>query len=234
MKTSKTLLLSVFITAVILVVAGSVVSARLSNNQAAAREEQYRQLIEQANQQITQANQDIVSLQEKLSQTQPQPGGSPAEPQAAVSAEQAAEVARAQAEAGQDMQKAPELVSFEGKAAYEVLFANGSIYVDANSGQVLFNGTVPQKITANQAARVAAEYLHEPAVLTVDQILFRSQPLYRVIFKSGTMVYLDEFGQITYINKGMQTASVQLAAGDDDDGGGGSGGSHHDDDHDDD
>ncbi len=38
------------------------------------------------------------------------------------------------------LQKAPELVNYRGRMAYEVLFDVGAVYVDAFSGSVLFNG----------------------------------------------------------------------------------------------
>jgi hypothetical protein len=39
------------------------------------------------------------------------------------------------------MIRQPELVRFEGSVAYEVGFTRGVVYVDANSGAVLYNGT---------------------------------------------------------------------------------------------
>lgn len=41
---------------------------------------------------------------------------------------------------GARLVKTPELVDFEGRAAYEVTTAQGLIYVDASTGQVLYNG----------------------------------------------------------------------------------------------
>jgi hypothetical protein len=35
---------------------------------------------------------------------------------------------------------APDLVSFQGVVAYEVLLDRGTVYVEANSGQILYNG----------------------------------------------------------------------------------------------
>ncbi len=46
----------------------------------------------------------------------------------------------------------PELVDFQGTVAYEVVLNQGNVYVDAQSGQVLFNG-------ANAATRL--ERYHE-------------------------------------------------------------------------
>ncbi len=234
MKISKALLVSAFVTAIVLVIAGSVVSNVIARRDMTAREAEYKQIIEQANQQIEQANAELTSMQAQLSQAQPTAQIVPAAASvpAAVSAEKAAEIARKAVSPEQSMTKAPELVDFQGAAAYEVVFDNGSVYVDAASGDVLFNGTVPQKIDAQMAAKVASDYLGDKNVLSVDQVNFRGQQLFRVIFKSGTMVYMDDTGQITYINKGMLAALDTSGGGD----GGGSApvGHHSDDDHHDD
>jgi hypothetical protein len=39
--------------------------------------------------------------------------------------------------------RTPELVSFQGAVAYEVVLDRGTLYVHANSGQILYNGTAP-------------------------------------------------------------------------------------------
>lgn len=41
---------------------------------------------------------------------------------------------------GATLARVPEAVSFQGTAAYEVQLDRGTVYVDANSGQVLYNG----------------------------------------------------------------------------------------------
>ncbi len=68
-----------------------------------------------------------------------------------MSVDAAAAIASGVAYNNQAMVRAPELVLFQGQVAYEVVFKFGSIYVDANSGQVLFNGTTnrPGKQTAS-------------------------------------------------------------------------------------
>lgn len=240
MKISRALLVSAFVTAIVLVIAGSVISSVAARRETAAREAQYQQMmdqasqqIEQANQQIEKANAELTRMQSQTGQTQPGAQTFPAAAGAAVSVEKAAEIARKAASPEQSMTKAPELVDFQGKAAYEVVFDNGSVYVDANSGEVLFNATVPQKIDAQMAARVASDYLGDKNILSVDQINFRGQQLFRVIFKSGTIVYMDDTGQITYINKGM-LAAVDSSGGYDDDGGSAPAVHHSDDDHHDD
>jgi hypothetical protein len=225
MKISKVMLASLFLTAAILAVLSGVVTNVLAERNASTaasanagitpnaadvqqyqeREAQYQQVIQQANQQLEQANAELKLLQEQVNALQKQP--SPVQnvaadtAVAAISSEKAGQIAEEVAGLGQALKKTPELVSFEGKAAYEAVFDKGSIYVDAQSGDVLFNGTIPQEITASKAAQVAAEYLKNTDVLQVDKITFRNAPLYRVIFKDGTMVYMDIAGQITYIQK---------------------------------
>ncbi|MGE5139892.1 MAG: PepSY domain-containing protein [Rudaea sp.] len=54
-------------------------------------------------------------------------------------ADQAARIAQKLTGHGK-LDKTPELVNFRGKMAYEILFDNGSVYVDAFSGKVLYNG----------------------------------------------------------------------------------------------
>jgi hypothetical protein len=251
MKTSKILLVSIFITSIILVVIGGVTSNVLANKSASSdqaasapsqqeiqayqeREASYNQLIQQANQQLEKANSDLQAMQSQINQLK---GQAPAEQQAnnapaavGVSAQKAAEIASQVVELGQSPQKEPELVSFEGKAAYEVVFQKGSVYVDAQSGEMLFNGTVPQEISVEKASQVAADYMKNPDVLQVDKIQFRGNQIYRVIFKNGYLVFMDLTGQITYIQApGPRASAAQVVA--DAGGSGGSSGSHEYEDH---
>lgn len=246
MKPSKVFLASIFLTAVILVIIGAVTSVVLANKNAAAnqvagtqtlqayqeREATYSQLIEQANQQLAKANEQLQAMRT----TQPaqpvidqQAAAAPAPAITAISAEKAGVIALQAAEIGQAQLKKPELVDFQGKAAYEVTFEKGSIYVDAQSGEILFNGTLPQEISAEKAAQVAADYLNIKDVLKVDKITFRNAPIYRVIFKNGTMAYLDLTGQILYVHPYEPAAPKfeQASSGS----GGGGGSAHYEDDH---
>lgn len=59
--------------------------------------------------------------------------------QTAYSAQQAANIARGVAQNG-DVLSTPELVRYAGKVAYEVVFAQGHVYVDSATGAVLDNG----------------------------------------------------------------------------------------------
>ena len=113
------------------------------------REAQYRQLIDQANQRLAAMNQQLAAAQAA--------SAAPARPQAAPAAAAAAAAQPAQpaitlsAEAARNIAinaanfatliREPELVRFEGTVAYEVGFTRGVVYVDANSGAVLYNGT---------------------------------------------------------------------------------------------
>jgi len=221
MRQSKVLLVSIFITVVILVIAAGVTTTVMANNAAAQREAAYQQLIQQANDQLTQANAQLQEMQIKLAQVQQaqqvtQPISSQAaasqavasqvttdQPAAeyAVSTDQANQIAVKAVELGSKQLKTPELVDFEGKAAYEVVYEKGSVFVDAQSGDVLFNGTIPQTITLEKAGQIASDYTNDHAVLQVDQVKLGSKTLYRVIFKNGSMAYLDMTGQILFINQ---------------------------------
>jgi len=219
MKQSKVLLVSVFITVVILVVAAGVTTTIMANNAAIQREAAYNQLIQQANDQLAQANAQLQAMQNQLAQVQPaQPISQPitslptaSEPVAeyAISTDQADQIALKTVEPGSKQLKEPELVDFEGKAAYEIVFEKGSVYVAAQNGDVLFNGTVPQTITLEKAAQIAADYINNHAILQVDQVKQGSHTLYRVIFKNGSMAYLDMTGQILYINPAQPASPVE-------------------------
>lgn len=113
------------------------------------REAAYQQLIDQANQRLQQAYDQQKATAAKLNQTRSvaaaprtqQPAvAAAAQPAApALSAESAINIA-IDASGGKRMTRTPELVMFEGSVAYEIGFTNGAIYVDANSGSVLYNG----------------------------------------------------------------------------------------------
>ncbi len=116
------------------------------------RETQYRQLIDQANQRLTDMNKQLAALQAaQAAQTASTASArttaraaaaatQPAPPLFTLSADAARDIA-VQATNFATMIRAPELVRFEGKVAYEIGFTRGVVYVDANTGAVLFNGT---------------------------------------------------------------------------------------------
>ncbi len=236
MKPSRILLASVFITAVILAMIFGFTRIALANRPTSTdktievyqqREAQYQQLIQQANQQLEQANQKLQQFQGP----QPQPASAAAAGTAnvAISVDKAEQIAGQAVDPTQTIQKKTELVNFQGKTAYDVEFQKGAVYIDAQTGDILFNGTVPQQIDAKMAVKIASDYLQNSDVLQVDKITFRGAPLFRVIFKSGVMVYLDMTGQITYMLKSGPRIVIQAASSSGGGGGGGGGGSYYDD-----
>jgi hypothetical protein len=185
--TQKTaLILSAVLTAFVLVVGGGVI-ARVSQPEAASaaaplmapaittpntdltaqvqelmqqREAQYRQLIDQANQRLQAMNQQLANAQ--VAQAAPAPAAPvsarSAVAQFAISTGQATNIA-VEAANGLTMIRSAELVRFEGKVAYEVGFTRGAIYVDANSGTVLFNGT--QRSNGGQSVNSGSQHESE-------------------------------------------------------------------------
>jgi len=239
MKPTKLVLLSVFITAVIIAIIGGVTNKVLANRTTSPtvsaeqikefqqREAKYQQLIQQANDQLSKANAQLEALQTQVAQTQvaqtqavqtqTQPTQAPAS-DTSISADKAGQIASQAAGLGETPQNAPSLVSFQGKTAYEVNFDKGMIYVDAQTGDVLFNGTVPQQITADKAAQIVTDYLGNKAVLKVDQVTINNVPLYRVILRNGTLAWVDYTGQITDVQLPAVVVHKNLGSG----GGGGS------------
>ncbi|MBI5879403.1 MAG: PepSY domain-containing protein [Chloroflexi bacterium] len=132
----------------------------------AEREASYQQLLDRANKQIEEANAQMQKQAEALhkaeteAQTarvkaqqvqeaqakaaaQPTAPARPAVPKFAVSPEQAVGIAWG-ATQGAKPTKGPELVEFEGKPAYEIGYATGVVYIDANTGKVLFTNVEVQ------------------------------------------------------------------------------------------
>ncbi|MBK9714018.1 MAG: PepSY domain-containing protein [Kouleothrix sp.] len=102
------------------------------------RDAAYQQQIQQANQQLSQAYQQQQDLANQLDQASQSPSA-PASQAYAVSRDIAVAIGQAAAP-GAALAKPPELVDFQGVVAYEVVLDRGSVYVDANTGQVLYNG----------------------------------------------------------------------------------------------
>jgi uncharacterized membrane protein YkoI len=102
------------------------------------RESAYQELIQQANDRLAEANARLV----RASDPPPEPIQAPAAAGPAVIApEIAAQIALIVAP-GSALAQAPGLVNFQGTAAYEVILSSGTVYVDAKSGQVLYNGAM--------------------------------------------------------------------------------------------
>ena len=114
-------------------------------NQAYQRQQQLASALKTAHQRQAQApaqpQQAAVEPEPAQPPTQPTLPPAPPAPTYAVSADQAAAIALAAAP-GATLARQPELVSFQGAAAYEVALDQGMVYVDANTGQILYNGAV--------------------------------------------------------------------------------------------
>ncbi|MGD0173898.1 MAG: PepSY domain-containing protein [Anaerolineales bacterium] len=139
------LFLSVALTAFVLVFIGAAISIRQWGQAATAsptldpqllaqlqeREATYQAMIDQANAQL-QATDPAASATSTLA---PEPTATqyPVSPDLAIYLAQSAAP-------NSYLVRLPELVSFQGAVAYEVTFNTGKIYIDANSGQILYNG----------------------------------------------------------------------------------------------
>ena len=101
-----------------------------------AREAGYKSMIQQANDRLSQAN---SRLKMAYAVAAPVDLPSAARQPAYLAADRAAQLALAVAP-GASVVRTPELVNFQGTAAYEVTLDAGTVYMDAVSGQVLFSG----------------------------------------------------------------------------------------------
>ncbi len=149
MKNKTTILVSVFIAAVLITIGIGVVtnvnalngsvppSPTIAPVAANLREQAYQQLISDANAKIELANQQIEALLSVTPESNDQ-GDSPY----LFSAEQAA--ALAMNIAGVLPGQLPELVIFNNVPAFEVIYGNGNVYIDADSGKILYNGLQTQ------------------------------------------------------------------------------------------
>jgi hypothetical protein len=216
MKNKLSLVVSIFVTVFVITVGIGVITKVSANNNPptnssptvdatafAQREQAYQQIIAQANQQIELANQQIATLANEIT-----PNSVPEPTLAATSAylfsaEQASAIA--QQIAGVAPKTTPELVSFSGTPAYEVVYGNGKVYVDANSGAVLFNGLQKKvaNITSEQALYIAVNYLPTSQPVAMGTSTYNGAKVYVVLFADGQSVYVDLTGKVV---------AVQMAA----------------------
>lgn len=180
--------------------------------QITAREAQYIELINQANAQLLQAQQG-----------QAEPVVAEDSAASVFSPEQAAQTADAAANSGAIRMGDPELVNFEGTVAYEVPYDFGNIYVNATTGEVIFNGTISQEpslITAEQAAQVAANYMGNSNVLHVEQDSLYGNPVFKVKFANSDAVFVDQYGNILLVrlasDGGSGSSSSSSSSGEED------------------
>ena len=223
-----TLLLSIFLAVFVLViaagVAGYVTGGRSASAAPAAsagtvpaaqpvspdlqkqitdREAAYADLLNQANERIQQLSDQVQALQTPTAVPVKAP---------VVSASEAVRLALKAAGRDENPQKMPELVSFEGKAAYEVKLKDGAVYINSATGDVLFNG-VPARIDAQKAGQIAGKYLGgmDPRWATIKTETINGVKMFKVVFNGYTVwvddvgQVLDEFGQaVAILDDGMQ------------------------------
>jgi len=157
----------------------------------AQRESQYIEMINQANVQLTQAQQALTVAPASSDNAATQ-----------YSPDQAAEIADAAALSGATRTGDPTLVNFEGTVAYEVSYDYGNIYVDASTGELIFNGTIslePSLITADQAAQIAASYMGKNDVYRVELVPLYDQMVFRVKFGNSDAIFVDQYGTILLV-----------------------------------
>ncbi|MFQ3631156.1 PepSY domain-containing protein [Roseiflexus sp.] len=184
------------------------------------REAKYQQaLIEaqqrlvEANRRIEAANRQVAQQQAIQQQVQQQAVQQPVQQQATqgsspmsaaytpvVTAEQAQTIASNLAQ-GATLVKPAELVLYQGVPAYEVIFENGAVYIDAQNGAVLANTLVQpvaqvqpiaqmQNISAEQAAQIAIAYRGGGQVREVERENEHGVEAYEVKFTDGAEVYV--------------------------------------------
>ena len=201
---------SIVLTVFILGTAGLVFKEVSANNsseippevqqQILQREQEYQTAITEANQRIEQLNNELVVIQEEQA-TEPQINSvdtvvENAALTSSITPEEAALLALEATGYQDPILALPELVDFEGQVAYEVQLQNGVVYLNAQSGAVLFNG-VPHKIDNQQAAVIAAEYLGgmDPRYAVVKQSLLNGSEVLQVTLHDY-VVFMDPFGNV--------------------------------------
>lgn len=192
---------SFFLTAFVLVVGVSVVNATGKKAELAAapaqdsvllqqmneREVAYRALIDEANNRIETLNQQVLTLSSATAVV---------EAPANLAPEQAAQIALMAVNNEDSLIQLPELVGYEGNPAYEVRMTKGLLYIDAESGGVLFN-SVPKRIDEKRAAEIAGEYLGgmDPRYAIVKVTQLNGSSIFEVNL-NNYLVYIDPYGQI--------------------------------------
>ncbi len=81
-------------------------------------------------------------------------------PHYAISPQEAAQIALRVAP-GTQLTSNPDLVRFQGAVAYEVTLDRGQVYVDANTGQVLYNGAPAILASAGPTLSTGTTRKHE-------------------------------------------------------------------------
>jgi uncharacterized membrane protein YkoI len=220
MKSKVTLIVSVFLSASILTLAGGILTmtgkqqqslanaATQASLQQTTQNATYQSLLDQANQTINQANSEIVNLQNQLQQ----PAGTATATPYPVLPDQASAIASKAS--GEVVTSTPRLVNYSGNVAYEVTFSNGKVYVDANTGKVLYNGVVVvQNISGDQAAQIAINYTGNTTVVGIASGTYNNELAYQITFQNGEIVYVDIHGTVLAIQVPSSSQSAPAKQG---------------------
>lgn len=224
MKNKSVLVVSAFVTVFLLTIGiGVITNVIAKNNQVIAaptvdtavfveREQAYQKMINEANQKIDQANQQITTL---MNQTVEAPTAMPT-PEYLFTENQASVLA--QSIAGIAPKEIPVLVNFSGTPAYEVVYGNGKIYVDANTGKILYNGLQKQTvyITSDQALLIAKTYLGSDQVTAINFGDFSGSKVYVVSFSNGQSVYVNMTGSVVAVQMASNNSSSSSSQPSDD------------------
>jgi hypothetical protein len=208
MKSKIVLFASIFVTVFVLVLGVGVVSAMNAINkpkveqvstaipeevqqQIAQREAAYNELIAQANQRIETLNNQVVDLQKSKGQVSQQTQS--------ISIEKAAQLAIDSTGDQEALLKLPELVDYQGTSAYEVTLQNGIVYVNAQSGEILFT-SVKEKISPEKAGEIAGLFLGgmNPKYADIKLVNLNGVEIYRVTFAGDKeyIVFIDLTGKV--------------------------------------
>ena len=202
---------SIVLTVFILGTAGLVFKEVSANNsseippevqqQILQREQEYQAVITEANQRIEELNNELVVMQEDQQTSEIQTNSvdtivENAASTGGITPEEAALIALEATGYQEPILALPELVDFEGQVAYEVQLQNGVVFLNAQSGAVLFNG-VPHKIDNQQAAVIAAEYLGgmDPRYAVIKQSILNGSEVLQVTLHDY-VVFMDPFGNV--------------------------------------
>jgi uncharacterized membrane protein YkoI len=141
------LIIAAILTAFVLVVGGAIIGRVTQPEKppaatAVVQQTAVQQLMERESAYQDLARQANERLQKAYAKLQAQSQATATSPAVVFSPEQAANIAL-QTAPGAALLSIPALVNFQGVMAYQVSLNAGIVYIDANSGQVLYNGAVP-------------------------------------------------------------------------------------------
>lgn len=203
MKNKTTLILSAFISAFLITIGIGTISVVSAKNKQTALIQQQTAVSEQQaalSAQVTPFT-DTQPIQQVSTDQSIDPTSEPY----LVSAQDASDIALKTT--GLEPASTPELVSLNGTPAYEVVYDSGKVYVDANSGDVLYNGIpkAPVTITAEQALAVATNYLPGSQPIAMGQTNYNGSAVYVVAFSDGQSVYVDQTGNVVAVQMASTT-----------------------------